>query len=717
MKAYEAKFLDFLRKANRLVIPIYQRTYSWDSKQCQQLWDDILRAGSDDSIKLHFVGSVVYIQDGLAGVMNQSWLVIDGQQRLTTVTLLLEALARELGEDEEPVEDFTSNKIRHYYLTNNLESGEKFFKILLSENDRETLKAIIRQKPVNEYPQDKSIRVLENFNFFQRKIKSDPSRILDLCRGLAKLMLVEINLSRDQDNPQLIFESMNSTGKALSQADLIRNFLLMGLEPEIQSELYADYWRPMEKDFGQQAYAEQFDSFMRHYLTVKTGSVPRVGEVYDSFKTLADATTLEAGVARDLVRDINQYAGYYCRMALGKEQNPSLKQAFTDILNDLKYTVSYPLLLEMYQDYQEQKISLDEFINLLRIIESYLYRRAILDIPTNSLNKTFAEFTKKLNKENYVESFIAQLLLLPTYRRFPNDIEFETALQEKDMYNTYSRTYWLRKIENFGKRELVQLEDCTIEHVMPQNPNLSEEWQQELGENWKEIQQQYLHRLGNLTLTRYNSNYSDKPYQTKLNLVLDDQKVGLANSPFYLNEDFRDEPFWNELAIKRRARKLAKKAIKVWPSPEIPAEVLEKYKPALTSEPVNKYTLEDHEYLTRPVTKELFESLEKQILDIDDCVTETVLKKYIAFKAETNFVDIIPLSNSLILSINIPIHELEDSRGLARDVSGIGRWGNGAIEVNYANLDDAPYVIGLIRQAFDRQMSSSFNAEVPTDGE
>jgi uncharacterized protein with ParB-like and HNH nuclease domain len=211
MKASEARFLDFLKKSMRLVIPIYQRNYSWTEKQCEQLWEDVVRAGEGPDSGLHFVGSVVYVQEGLAGIMDQSWLVIDGQQRLTTVSLLLEALARAIPEDQEPVEGFSSRKIRNYYLLNNEEVGDKKFKLSLSENDNDTLHALLAGRPESEFPSEPSKTVLASFNHFKKKIESLGGRLDVLCKGLAKLALVDISLDREHDNPQLIFESMNST--------------------------------------------------------------------------------------------------------------------------------------------------------------------------------------------------------------------------------------------------------------------------------------------------------------------------------------------------------------------------------------------------------------------------------------------------------------------------------------------------------------------------
>ena len=352
MKATEAKLLDFLKKSPQFVIPIYQRTYSWSEQQCRQLWDDIMRAGTNDGISAHFIGSVVYIEKGLYQVSSQSpLLVIDGQQRLTTTMLILEALSRHLG-NTEPLEGFSAKKLRNYYLLNPLEDGERAYKLLLTQTDKESLLALVTQKPL---PDDGSLRIQENFEFFNSQIQRLNGELETLCRGLSKLIIVDIALSRDQDNPQLIFESMNSTGKALSQADLIRNYVLMGLEPEHQTRLYRDHWRPMEVEFGQEGYGVYFDSFMRHYLTVKTGEIPRLDEVYEAFKQHSRRAEVASAGVDSLVAEIHAFARYFCAMALGKETDKQLGMAFKD-LRELKVDVAYPFLLELYHDYQQDNL-------------------------------------------------------------------------------------------------------------------------------------------------------------------------------------------------------------------------------------------------------------------------------------------------------------------------------------------------------------------------
>jgi uncharacterized protein with ParB-like and HNH nuclease domain/predicted transport protein len=703
MKATEAKLLKFLKNAPQFIIPIYQRNYSWTEEQCKQLWFDLLRAGREANISAHFIGSIVYIERGLSNVVQQeSLLVIDGQQRLTTATLLIAALAEHLENNDVPelLEAFSARKLRNYYLLNAEEEGERHFKLLLSETDKDTLLAILREAPM---PAEISSRIAANFRLFQDLIEANKAELEAICTGLDKLVIVDVSLDRTQDNPQLIFESMNSTGLELSQADLIRNYILMGLEPALQTELYTTYWRPMEKGFGQAGYTDHFDRFMRHYLTAKTGEIPNVREVYAAFKAYARG---RSGDTKELVSEIHAYAGYYCAVALGAEQNALLRQALQD-LRELKMDVVYPFLLDAYHDYRNNDLSAEDFHQALRLAESYVFRRAVCAIPTNSLNRTFAGLSRSLKKDCYLESLTATFLLLPSYRRFPNDDEFQRELKVRNLYKFRSLMYWLRKLENFGRKEPVSVENYTVEHILPQNPELSTTWRQELGPEYERIQQTWLHTLGNLTLTGYNSEYSDRPFKYKRDDVTnaDGDPVGFKASPLMLNQGLGSVEAWNEDAIRQRADRLAARATKVWKAPELAAEILNAYRPSAT-QGAQKYSIDHHHQLASGPVRELFEQLRVQILGFDPCVTEEFLKIYVAYKAETNFVDVIPQARRMLLTLNIPFHEIDDPNGLCRDITGLGRWGNGDVEVKLESVDQLPYVIGLIRQAFDQQMGT-----------
>ncbi|MGO4907332.1 DUF262 domain-containing protein [Pseudorhodobacter sp. W20_MBD10_FR17] len=696
MKATDANLLAFINKSPQFVIPIYQRTYSWTERECRQLWEDVRRAGRSGHIPVHFLGSVVYVEESLSNNSKRAaQLVIDGQQRLTSVTLLLAALARKVGDDE-PLDGFSLKKIRNRYLLDPDETGDRQFKLLLSKTDRTTLNAIVAQ---NDLPELQSKRVSENFGMFQRWLEEDDKAVPEICAGLAKLMIVDVALSRDHDNPQLIFESMNSTGKELSQADLIRNFVLMGLEPELQTRLYEQYWRRMEEGFGQTAYALHFDGFMRHYLTVVTGSIPRQGDVYDAYKAYSHEQIGHGRKVEDLVSEVLDFSKHYGALLLGQEKDAQLSFGFKD-LRELKVDVAYPFLLEVYRDYADDHLTEVEFLEIVRLVESYVFRRAICAVPTNSLNKTFATLGRALKKDRYLESVKAHFLTMKSYRRFPSDKEFIARMQDRDLYNFRSRTYWLRKFENFGRKERVAVDDYTIEHILPQNEKLPQAWRSALGDDWAGVQARWLHTLGNLTLTGYNSEYSDRGFAEKR-----DMEGGFKDSPLRLNKGLAQLDQWNESEIKSRAERMAEQAAKVWNSPSLSPEILHNYQtPTLDA---TAYGIDDHPHLGGGSIRELFDAFRREVKALDPCVIEQFLKLYVAYKAETNFVDVVPQAKALRISLNIDPSELTDPRKMTVDVTDLGRWGNGNSEVKLSNPEDIPYVVGLARQALEKQLGAA----------
>ena len=698
MKASEAQLFGVLRKSPQFIIPIYQRTYSWREKECRQLWDDIVRAGSNDAIPLHFFGSIVYIQEGLSLITHQEpLLVIDGQQRLATVMILLAALAEALGDENELIEGFSASKLRNYYLLNPSESGERHYKLLLSQADRETLISIVDNR---EFPMSHSLRLKKNFDLFKDLIAEQQGDLTPIYKGVAKLVIVEIALSRDQDNPQLIFESLNSTGRELSQADLVRNFILMELKPEIQTRIYKELWQPMEIMFGQEAYETDFNEFMRYYLTVKTGEIPRLNDVYEVFKEYTRLQKITEDNIEILVKDVHNFARFYCAMALDQETDPDLKFAFHD-LRELKIGVVYPFLLELYQDYIGGLLTKENFLEAIRLIESYIFRRSICTIPTNSLNKTFATVTKSLQKDRYIESIKAHFLLLQSYRRFPDDQEFKRDLQTRDLYNFKNRSYWLRRLENHDRKERVSVDEYTIEHIMPQNKALPNGWKVALGDEWERVHQTYLHTLGNLTLTGYNSEYSDHSFKEKCNM-----EGGFKHSPLKVNAGLGEWKTWDENSIKSRAEILAEQMAEIWQAPVLPAEILENYK--LKENRAIEYSIDNYSNLSDPRIRELFEAFRKEVLGFDPCVSEERRKNYIAYKAETNFVYLNPLSNQLRLSLIISFSDINSPRGICENVlpSQGHNQASREVVVRFREIDELPYVIGLVRQAFETQLGN-----------
>jgi uncharacterized protein with ParB-like and HNH nuclease domain/predicted transport protein len=686
MKAQDLPLTQLLQGSKQFIIPIFQRKYSWDRANCERLWEDILRVGSTDQLDSHFIGSAVYIPEQDTSAAISRWLVIDGQQRLTTVTLLLLGLMKRLKADELDV-PISPMEIEDYYLKNRYGKGDLNYKMLLTKTDKDTLIALLDNKEPGE---SVSQRILDNYAFFNEKLAG--ANLQAVYNGIQKLMIVDVRLQQGIDNPQMIFESMNSTGKALTQADLIRNFVLMGLDHDLQTRLYNDYWRPMEVAFGADNYINQFDEFMRYFLVIHTGNHRiRRQEVYDEFKAYSRSLDVE-----DMLVQLKEFTVYYCDIALGRGQDKELGVAFHDI-RELRADVCYPLLMEVYQDYRNNHVTKGEFLEIIRMVESYVFRRVVCDIPTNSLRQTFATFSRRLKKDRYLESVMATFLLLQSYRRFPRDEEFLRQIKVRNLYGFNRRSYWLRRFENHGRKERVHVQDYTIEHIMPQNENISEAWKVMLGPEWERVHGAYLHTLGNLTLTGYNPELSDKPFEEKR-----DMEGGFADSPIRLNTGLGSLDTWDEEAIKGRADTLAEKAVLVWKEIALEPSILDAYRKK--SPEAGIYSIEDHKYLVCGKMRELFDALRKEVMALDPCVSEEFLKLYVAYKAETNFVDVVPQASKLRLSLNMRFCEINDPHGLCRDVTNHGRWGNGDVEISFSELEQLPAIIGLIRQSLECQM-------------
>ncbi|GAA7888571.1 DUF262 and DUF1524 domain-containing protein [Helicobacter pylori] len=559
MKADATTLLKFIEdnQKNQLVIPIYQRVYSWEKEQCKQLWDDIIKIGGNDKMDGHFIGSILYVLDGITHSDN-TLLIIDGQQRLTTITLLLTALRNHLSDEVKRKE------IEDHYLINSDKDGDKKFRLILSESDRDTLLSLIDKD--RRKPSEPSLKIVENFKLFEEWIRKNTDKLETIFKGLEKLMIVEIALEKGKDDPQLIFESMNSKGMELTQTDLIRNYIIMETEVEKQEGFYNKYWRAMEEDFKQNK--KWFDRFVRHYLTIKTREIPNISKVYVALK---DYRQKEGIGIEDLLKDLQKYCGYFCRIVFKKESDKDLNKAL-GFLVDLEMDVIYPLLLELYSDYSDGVLSQKDFISIIYLIESYLVRRAVCGLGTNSLNKVFPSFTKHIQKDEYFKSLEVHFGSLTEKQRFPNNDEFKKLFITIDFYKFQKNRYFFERLENFDRKERVYTHEYTKEHIMPQT--LTEEWEKDLGENFQEIHDKYLHTIGNLTLTGYNTECSNKSFQEKQGM-----EKGFKNSPLRLNQSLRDLESFGEEEIKKRANDLADLALKIWTYPKLDAETLEKYKP------------------------------------------------------------------------------------------------------------------------------------------
>ncbi|MCQ2695694.1 DUF262 and DUF1524 domain-containing protein [Helicobacter pylori] len=685
MKARESTLLEFFEQnqTNQFVIPIYQRLYSWEKEQCKQLWDDIIKTGGNDQIEGHFIGSIVFVHDGIYTPNHNELLIIDGQQRLTTITLLFIAL-RNHSSDEVKRKEIES------YLINSNKDGDKKFRLILSESDKDTLLFLIDKN--KRKPNEPSLKIMENFKLFEEWIRKNTDKLETIFKGLEKLMIVWIALKKGKDDPQLIFESMNSKGIELTQTDLIRNYIIMETETEEkQKDFYNGYWRAMEEDFKQNE--TLLNRFVRHYLTIKTGKIPNIKKVYEAFKDYQQKEGIEI---EDLLKDLQKYCGYFCQIAFKKEADKDLNKALS-FLVDLEMDVVYPLLLEIYSDYSDGVLSDQDFIPIIALTESYLCRRAVCGLGTNSFNKIFPSFTKKINKDQYLESIEAHFLSLEkTTGKFPKDSEFKDSFITIDFYKLQKTKYFLERLENFDTKEPVDTQKCDIEHIMPKT--LTPEWQKDLGENFKAIHEKYLHTIGNLTLTGYNSEYSNNSFQEKR-----DMKNGFKQSPLKLNQGLKNLESFGEKEIEKRANDLADWALKIWTYPKLNLETLEEYK---SKKEKKVYDLSSYKF--SPHSRELFDILRKEIKAFDERITEKFNQQYIAYKfCKISFVDIVVQEKGLKLYLKMNLNELQDEikeKLKIRDVSNIGRPCVGNMEVELETKENIPYCLGLIRQALEKQM-------------
>lgn len=688
MDATKGNINSILNGFKQFIIPVYQRTYSWEKEQCERLWKDIVAMQHTNRIG-HFVGSIVNIAEQAMPTGVQKYMIIDGQQRMTTLTILLIAL-RDYGYQHPEDTSINPNSINGMCIQNDYGMGDEKYKLLLTQTDREVLIKLIERSPIDSIGFS---RILETYNFFVEKIEKKELTLQQIQEGVAKLQIVNITLDRVVDDAQLIFESLNSTGMDLSQSDLIRNYILMGLEPDIQTNIYRNYWLPMEKLFSYEKQSVLMDQFFRDYLTYKNGRIPNFKKIYEEFKNYHK--NISSDTVESFCKDLYINAKYYTNIYYAKSGEKELDIIFRDIA-ELKMEVSFPFLLNIYADYDKGNISKEQFCEVLKSCESYVFRRAICGIPTNSLNKTFVMLTKEIKKNNYVNSIKAYFIMLDSYKKYPNDEEFKNDFVIKDIYNMRVRNYILSKLENYNNKAPINIENFTIEHIMPQNKNPKPEWKEALGENWAEVQKNYLHTLGNLTLTAYNSEMSDESFVKKLNMP-----GGFKESALRINSFLVNQTTWNEELIKERAVQLTEKALKIWEYPALTQEELEEFMPKQDSEA--EYTLDSYEYLSGEML-ELFYLLDKRIQNISSSVKRELKKLYIAYKADTNFVDIVPQKSRLRLSLNMKFSEIADSKNMCKDVTDKGRWGNGDIEIGLENESQLDDVMELIMQSFNKQM-------------
>lgn len=549
----------------RFIIPVYQRNYDWKTENCKQLYDDLVKVVKNHR-NSHFFGSLVSVYESSG--RNTEFLVIDGQQRLTTVSLLLLAMYNLISKELVVVEEKTlANQIYEDFLVDKYQPKETRIKLKPVKNDREAFDKLFNSE--DEYIRDSNLTT--NYNYFYDRIKKQEVTVDELFDAICKLEIINITLSND-DNPQLIFESLNSTGLDLSEGDKIRNFILMGLPANVQNEYYDKYWNKIE-------ICTKYDvsSFIRDYLSIKQQAIPSQKKVYINFKEFVEYTKIET---EELLKDMLAYAKRY-QVLLNGNSVDKILNACIYRLNRLETTVTRPFFLEVLRLFDENKLNIDDVSDIFITTENYLFRRNICDLPTNALNKIFLMLHREIIRydgtdNDYVSKFKYTLLSKKDRARFPNDDEFARDFTERQIYlmNSKNKIYILERIENFGTVEDKDIyghcDDGTysIEHIMPQH--LTPLWQKELGENYELIHEEWLHRIANLTLTAYNSKYSNSSFVEKKNM-----QNGFLDSGIRMNTYIAQKDKWTLAELKDRSDYLKNKALQIWSAPitdYLPAE-------------------------------------------------------------------------------------------------------------------------------------------------
>jgi uncharacterized protein with ParB-like and HNH nuclease domain len=640
MKASEINLNRFLSQTDtQFVIPVYQRNYDWTEAQCKQLLNDILAAGASEKINAHFIGSIVYIHDDIysaSGIRELS--IIDGQQRLTTITLIyisLYRLLKSIGDQQK------LTRIHETYLINKFAAEEEKLKLRPTENNDRAIRHLLSGDEGDSFDGGFS-RVISNYRFFRSHIND--VNIDLVLNGLSKLMFVEISLERGKDDAQRIFESLNSTGLELSQADLIRNFILMGLSRKKQNDIYVNYWQKIELNAKELSTNQsRVSDFIRDYLTLKTKKIPNKNSVYAQFKARFPALHYEN--IETLLDELKIFSRHYHKFI-----NPN-RESDTDIrrqlhnIEQLEINVSYPFLLQVFSDYENQLISKTQLLDVLELIQSFVWRRFILGLPTNALNKIFMRLYEDVDSADYVHSIARSLIKKKGPQRFPKNAEVLTIVIERDFYNIKpkNRTYFLQRLENHNNKETVQLDgnsDITVEHIFPQTPDAK--WKSDLNaDEYETFGENYLHTIGNLTLSGNNGSLGNKSFAEKKQMNHNAKEQGYAFSRLWLNRYLKEVDAWNLDTYKERSRLLSERVLDIWCYPDI--EIYD----AATNEEVSIFEAEDP--TGRKLDYVIFADERRNVTSVTDLYLFVMRELYIR-NPEPFFV--LPLRDRLRLSKN-----------------------------------------------------------------
>ena len=557
MKASERKITKLFSESDTVFsIPVYQRDYNWQEKQCQRLFKDILQTGKNEKVSSYFLGSIVYIHDGIYGVGEKEFHVIDGQQRMTTLTLLFLAIYFKL---KGTILAKDADKIYNQYVVNPYSEKEIKLKLLPPEENLYILNKISHNK-FNELEAFQDRNMLKNYLFFEKELENlSFDDMKHLSNGIEKLIYIDIALEKGKDDPQKIFESLNSTGLDLSQGDLIRNYILMDLERGEQNRIYKEIWIPIENNCKVSDGSEitsYVSDFIRDYLTLKTEKISSKPKVFETFKSYYEKENDEK------LEDMKKYSEAYSYIIKPSLEKDKEIQRELDYLKSLDKTVINTFLIGILKDYKDNILEKDELLNMLILLQSYLWRRYITEKPTNALNKIFQGMYGKISRSgNYYENLVDVLMA----EDFPTDEELESALKLKNVYKDKEKlNYVFKKLENYNHNELIDFENekITIEHIFPQKPNKA--WKENYSDNELEQMISFKDTISNLTLTGSNSNLSNKAFHEKR----DDEVHGYRNSKLYMNKYLGRLEEWNLLSMEARFESLYDDIIKIWKRPE-----------------------------------------------------------------------------------------------------------------------------------------------------
>ena len=559
LEANKRKFAELVGGGVQFVIPVFQRDYNWTEEQCEQLWEDIQRVGHKEEGD-HFFGPVVYISTRGNSAAFTRWLLIDGQQRMTTVSLLMAALRDHFNEElSEP--DNRARKIEHDFLINTFESPGQRGKLVLRERDDATLQWLVDD--AEEPPEsDKSVSLEGNYQFFRKKLQENVD-FDTVMAGIGRLAVVDVRLEPRTDDPQQIFESLNSTGLDLTQADLIRNYILMGLEEAEQTRLYQRYWRKIEQLYI--GNATQFDNFLRDFVALdqRAQRQGRENQVYAAFRLAFEEHKGNAIRLEKLLKRMARFARYHAAFVMGTGKFPKIASH----LGRVRGLATTPaiLIMRLLNAHERKLMTEVDLAAALDLVESYLVRRSVCRKQTRGYWQQFSKLAYALKKADVLGSLQANLhWLSDTSYAFPTNEEFCLALEENELYRFNICRTLLEGLENGKSKERTDTSGYTIEHIMPQDENLYAKWQEMLGKDWKDVHRIWLHRLGNLTLTAYNETYSNRPFDTKKSM-----QDGFSDSPLRLNQYVAKQDRWSSKEMEQRGKYLARRALTIWSKLEV----------------------------------------------------------------------------------------------------------------------------------------------------